>query len=433
MPAVSHREAYNMENREATETMLRAINPWWKDGKISSELAKPFRRPIFRELKKLMAYRQALILTGLRRVGKSTLLFQLIEDLLKANKPESILYISFDLGATNLAGMLEAYSRITGMEWKKEKMFVIIDEIQKRGGWQDELKLLYDNFPNMKLMLSGSSSVNLESDAIKALAGRHFIIGVKPLSFAEFLALRGKSKYLEKPNLWADDIRKEFGLYKRRPFPEVIGWKDEILIRQYMKESVLEKVAKGDLPERFRKINQELLMRLIESFYLHPGMYINYDALASDMKVGKKTLLEHVFYLEFAYLIRRVRNFRPRPLTASRKMQRIYPYHWSLAFALGGEDFKESMVASFIDAKYYWRDGGKEVDFVSEATKTAIEVKSGEARKEDASNLAMFSAINRMKAVVVHDGPERKERIGGVEVSFVPFWKFALAGQLSMP
>ncbi len=415
------------DDMEAAQTLV-AINPWWKDGRISKELAKPYRRKVFAEVKRLMGYRQATMITGMRRVGKSTLMFQMIEELLGKVPAERVVYFSFDLGSDSLLKILDEYSRVNGSDWKKGKLFVFLDEIQKLGGWQNEVKLLYDNFPMLKLVVSGSSSVSLEKEAISALAGRYFPVNVEPLSFAEFLEMGGNGKYAAKPLVWQSEIRKEFSEYARKPFPEITGWKDELLIRKYIRESVLDKVLRSDLPARFKGINEELLLKLVEMFYSQPGMLLSYDSLASEMKVSRKTLAKHIFYLEFAYLIRRVRNFRSRQFMASRKMQKIYPYHWAFVYAVGGGDISESLVASTIDAKFYWRKGPMEIDFIAEdGGLLPVEVKSGNARRDDLGSILYFCGKNRLgKAVVVHGGESKSEKHGKVDVSFMPFWEFAL-------
>mgnify|MGYP001128908337 CR=1 FL=1 len=68
---------------EAVKEIIELLNPWWKDNEISKELAKPYKRKIFDKISNLLNYRQIIILSGLRRVGKTTLLYQVIEHLLK--------------------------------------------------------------------------------------------------------------------------------------------------------------------------------------------------------------------------------------------------------------------------------------------------------------------------------------------------------------
>ncbi|MEW5897058.1 MAG: DUF4143 domain-containing protein [Nanoarchaeota archaeon] len=162
-------------------------------------------------------------------------------------------------------------------------------------------------------------------------------------------------------------------------------------------------------------------------------MYLNYDHLTSDLKISKKTLLKHVFYLEFAYLLRKIRNFRSRQLTASKKLQRVYPYHWGLIFTINGENIYESFVASTIDAEYYWRDKDKEIDFIiiKRNKIIPIEVKSANVKKNDLNNLVYFCNKNKIReAFLIYDGEYTKEKIGSLTVTYLPFWKFALKPNL---
>lgn len=143
--------------------ILDIINPWWKDGRVNSALAPEYHRDAFARLKKHIGLRQIILLTGLRRVGKTTLIYQLIEYLINSDvKKENIIYYSFDEQVEDIAKLLDDYSKLTGVEWKKEKCFVFLDEIQKLENWSNKIKLLYDSFPNLKFFVSGSASFILE-------------------------------------------------------------------------------------------------------------------------------------------------------------------------------------------------------------------------------------------------------------------------------
>lgn len=404
---------------------LKIINPWWKENSISEELAKPYRREIFNEIFDLINKRQVIILTGLRRVGKSTLIFQLIEDLLKKHPSEHLLYFSFDLTVDDPLEILDVYKELTGVEWEKEKVFLFFDEIQKLEKWGNKIKILYDHFPKLKIIVSGSSSVDLEKEAISTLTGRYFNVKVNPLFFKEFLQMKESRINLKKPLLWKTEIKKEFKEYLKKPFPEIITWESELLIKRYLKESIVDKIIRADLSARFKDVNEELLLKLVEIFYSEPGMYINYDSLSSDLKISKKTLIKHIFYLEFSYLIRKIKNLRSNALTASRKLQRIYPYHWGLLFAISEANVFESFVASMLDTKYYWREGKREVDFIIKGKSLLpVEVKSQRTREEDLKNLIYFSQEHKLdKAFLIYDGEEKEIQRKGVTIKYVPFWK----------
>src|SRR3989344_1178016 len=309
---------------------IRLLNPWWEDEKISEELAMQYKRSFFGKIQEFKRYRQIIILTGLRRVGKTTLMYQTIKELLNETDAKRVFYFSFDKEIDDLIDLFESYKELTGVDYKKEKIFVFFDEITRFKRWASELKLIYDSTPNIKFCISSSSSINLEEEAIKNLAGRYFLININPLNFREFLELKGKKKIIENYKLYEKEIKKEFFSYLLKSFPETIEWDNELIIKDYLRTTIIDKIIKSDLPERFNNINKELLYNLIGLFYKEPGFYLDYDSLSKSLKISKSTLYTHIFYLEFCYLIRIVKNYRPSTLSTSRKLQRVYPYWWNL-------------------------------------------------------------------------------------------------------
>ncbi len=411
--------------------VLELLNPWWKEKTISKELALPYRRKAFPKIKKLLDLRQIVVLSGLRRVGKSTLMYQLIEDLLKATTAEKILYFSFDERTENVLELLNKYSELTKVDWKKEKCYVFFDEIQKLPDWSNKIKLIYDSHPNIKFTISGSSSFELEREAKINLAGRHFAMYIEPLSFREFIDLKGSKIDLENTKLWEAEIKKEFESYLFRPFPEIVRLEELSLVKSYVKDNVIEKVLKIDLPKRFKNINEDILTTLVTLFYERPGTYINYDELSKELKISKTTLIRHIYYLEFAYVLRKVKNFRPSVRAASRKLQRAYPYHFSLEFGWSGKTDFETIAASFIDAKYYWREGGKEVDFlVIDKDILPVEVKEGHDvhASELASLIYFMKTFGIKKGAVIYSGKEEQVKIDGLIIEKIPLWKLFAAG-----
>jgi len=411
--------------------LLELLNPWWKEKEISEELAPPYRRKMFGELPELLKKRQIIVLSGLRRVGKSTMMYQLVEHLLRSGiSADRLLYFSFDEKVEDVVDVLMGYSELTKVNWKKEKCFLFLDEVQKLADWSNKIKLIYDAFPNLKIIASGSSSFHLEKEAKVNLVGRHFLVSVSPLSFEEYLEIKGSKIELDKQEMWKEEIIREFDNYLIRPFPEIINWKEDSLIKSYIKDNVVEKVLRVDLPTRFKKLNEDLLIRLIDIFYGSPGMYVNYDDISSDLKISKNTLLQHIYYLEFAYLIRKIKNFRPSKRLVSRKLQRIYPFHWALMFGWSGKVDFETIVATYLDAKYYWRKNGKEVDFLLvDKEITPIEVKdSKRIRREELSSLVYFmKKFDAADGFVVYAGKDGDIlKVGDSEIKKIPLWKLFL-------
>jgi len=406
------------------------LNPWWQEEEISKDLAKPYKRDVFPKLRKMLDYRQILIISGLRRVGKSTLMFQLIEHLLNFHDPKKILYFTFDKRIEKIEQLLKAYKELTGINWKKEKIYFFLDEIAKLKNWSEKVKIFYDFFPNIKFVVSSSSSIGLEKEAISSLGGRYFLVNVKPLSFREYLQMMGKGRMMDNISLWEEDIEKEFEKYLLRSFPEIVEWKDENAIKDYLRTTIVDKILREDLPQKFKDVNQDLLLSLVEIFFSQPGMIANFDDLSKNLKISKKTLLKHMFFLEFSYLTKRVRNFRMSMLTSSRKLQKIYAYWWNLLFPFCEEKSRimENFVCSILEAKHYWRKSGKEVDFLVKKGKEIIpvEVKIGKfITKAEIGGIISFMKKYAGRGIVAYYGGEKVEKINGKHIEFLPFWKLA--------
>ena len=411
---------------------IRLLNPWWEGEIISEELAKQYKRSFFDKIQEFKKYKQIIILTGLRRVGKTTLIYQTIKDLLSGADPKRIFYFNFDKEIDDLVDIFENYKELTGVDYKKEKIFVFFDEITKFKKWAGELKLIYDSSPNIKFCISSSSSINLEEEAVKNLAGRYFLINITPLSFREFLELTGKQKMAENHELYSREIKKEFFSYLLKSFPETVNWDNELVVKDYLKTTIIDKIIKSDLPERFSNINKELLYSLIELFYKEPGFYLDYDNLSKNLRISKNTLYKHIFYLEFCYLIRIVRNFRPSTLSTSRKLQRAYPYWWNLAYCYGENNDKilESFALSTMDGKYYWRNLEKEIDFIKIEGKNIlpIEVKNREKVEDrDLNTLKLFMNKYKIKkSLLLYLGDKKTKEFDGRKIEFVSFWSWLL-------
>lgn len=412
---------------EEISEILQLLNPWWDKGEISHDLAKPFKREIFAEITNVLKYRHIIILSGLRRVGKTTLLYQMIELLLKEKNKKNILYFNFDKKTEELTEILNHYSDLVDIDWKKEKIFVFFDEITKLDDWARKLKLIYDAFPNLKIFVSSSSSIGLEEEAIKNLGGRYFLKNVKPLSFAEYLNLRGKTKLIKNVKLYEREIERESRKYLLRSFPETVEWDDPLVIKDYLRTTIIDKIVKSDLPDKFGNVNRDLLYNLIRIFYQEPGTYLDYESLSKKFRISKNTLSDHISYLEYSYLIRRLRNFRVRAFASSRKLQRIYPYWWTLLYCYTENPDKifETVVGSVLDAKYYWRKNGKEIDFlhIKEKSIFPIEVKNKiELSSKDKATIIYFvQKYKTKKGTIIYNGKKSEEKI-----KYIPLWKWLL-------
>lgn len=413
---------------------LQELNHWWATKEVKKELVPETYRDIFHVIQKNFTRRHIQILSGLRRTGKSTILFQLINALLKEKTPPlHIFYCSFDepeLQEKRIEEILKEYTRITGIDYKKEKITVFIDEAQKSRYWTEEVKMLYDHFKNIKMLISGSASLDIVSSAKKNLAGRALYYELKPLHFREFLELKKITIHKHQSALHEELLKKEFEQFLMRPLPELVHEKDLPFIKNYIRNVVIDPVILKDIPKEFKDVDIFLLEKLIEVFLSNPGQYLNIDDLARDMKRGKTTLYKALFYLEFSFLIKRVFNFRPSTRTASRKLSRVYAYHPSLTLSFGipDEKYAENMVFFELDTKYYWRDKEKEIDFLKNML--PVEVKyTSKIDRHDTRWIVYFLKkyarhLNVKKAYII------TKDVGGKRnsIELLPLWKFCFSG-----
>jgi predicted AAA+ superfamily ATPase len=394
------------------EEALLLLNEWWQTGEVARDRLKEYKRDSYQKVRELLSYRQVTILTGMRRVGKTTLMFQLIDELLRETKPGRILYYSFDEGPRDVLDLFKGFQKLTKTDWKKEKIFVFLDEIQKLKNWSSKVKLIYDHFTNVKFMISGSASLMLESEAMENLAGRYFMEEIPPLSIKEYFELKRGTK-IENFNLYRSELELEVEDYLKRPFPEIVNWTEERRVYEYIKETVLSKIMKIDIPEVFGKVDVLLLEKLIELIFSEPGIILNLESLSKDLGVQKRTLLQHLYYLEFSKLVRILRNFRVSALAESRKLRKAYPYDASLVFPIHPSvdrgKILECAVVSRTGAKNYWRQGTRGVDFILKQPETlAVEVKSKEnLGTDDLRTLQWLSRKRGIKGVVIYLGESK--------------------------
>jgi len=168
--------------------ILHKLNPWW-DGQAA--LTQTIPRPRYlKQLKESLDRRDIVLVTGLRRVGKTTLLRQLIDDLLQDTAPLDILYVSLDaygLESYSIHDIVEQYRILHRLKIEK-KVHLFLDEVTAKPDFQRELKDFYDH-ENVKIYASASSA-SLFRDQKAYLTGRTRTMEILPLDFDEFLEFK---------------------------------------------------------------------------------------------------------------------------------------------------------------------------------------------------------------------------------------------------
>ena len=314
-------------SKEGLLKVLVSYNPWWKTGVVNPKLSKIYKRFAFYEAMKRLNQtdiRRTVVLTGTRRVGKTTIQYQMIEALLQNGvPPQKIVFISMDHPMLKLSAMNEILECYHENIYPEQDVYYFFDEIQYAQDWDKWLKTIYDMQPDTKMVATGSASPVLIKGSQESGAGRWSAIQVPTMSFYEYCELLN----VDRPDL-PDDLKITPLLYKTQRertqimlqlskvqnhfnrylqvggFPELALSDNDILAQQVMREDVVDKVLKRDLPSLYKIRNATELERIFLYLCNVSSEIVSIEAIAKELNgVSRPTVENYIEYLESANLI----------------------------------------------------------------------------------------------------------------------------------
>ena len=413
---------------------LSYFNPWWKDGKISPALTGR-RRAIFDEVIAFLDKRQIILLTGLRRVGKTTLIYQIIDELLKKGvAPYHILYFSFDETKYDLESMISQYElEVLQGNISGRKIFLFLDEIQKLEGWASKIKILYDAHPELKIYLSGSARIKMWKETRESLAGRFFDFLVAPLSFDEYLDFKGIAIDKNREKVFENEIKLNMSSYLASGgFIEALDFDDRTL-KRYIRESLLERVVFVDIPQSFKVGMPELLFKLISIAASNTGLYLDFKNLGNDLNIDQRTIASYISYLEYALFCRKLYNYSTNLLTTEKKMKRLYLSNTAFTIAMNQKVELPSVLEQFfvnlLGARFFLRTPQKEeIDIIYTAGNIVlpIEIKIRETiTKTDLKPLFRFlERYTLNEALMITLNTEALYESADRKIKAIPYWRY---------
>jgi uncharacterized protein len=343
-------------------------------------------RKLYREIAEVITSPEVVVVTGMRRVGKTTLLRYLFD------RVESVNKIWLDLeNPVNQRYFDEInYDRILA-DWEKLGLkkdgqnYVFLDEIQLVKNLPQVVKYLYDHY-QIKFVLTGSSSYYLKNLFTESLAGRKFIFELYPLDFGEFLQLKNSRIQLpareEKvtPVLFEliDQYYSEYleyggfpGVVSRANVQDKLKMLDDIFSAYFQ----LEVVQLGDF--RKTKVVRDLILLLMSRI----GTRLDVQKLSKELGVARETINNYLSFLESTYFIKLIKPFSRNRDTEIRRAPKFYLCDVGLARRLAKIDegviFENAVFNSlgwYGGVNYYQKKQGAELDFVVDE-KFSYEVK----------------------------------------------------------
>src|SRR5680860_725121 len=342
------------------ELILKEINrqnQHWDEKNSNFPESNRYKRYLFSDIINYLPYRQILSIVGLRRTGKTVLLKQVIEYLIKDKNVDrtSILFLSFDEAllskAIKLENYIDAYFE-NFLDNEKEQVYIFLDEIQYASKWQHILKRYYDANSNLKFIISGSSSLFLQKKSTESLAGRIFEFNLSTLSFSEYLDLISvKENLIKEYEEIIFDLKKfDLGIIAEKKikvenflakfgeetvvlfenylssghFPEIVSEQNEEVARKYIKESVYKKTIEFDIPKIFGIEKVDELRFLFEIFIHETGNELELQNIASEAEIDKKTLNRYLEYFKSSLLLNVVYNYTKSFRKSHRQLKKIY-------------------------------------------------------------------------------------------------------------
>lgn len=380
------------------------------------------------------------VFVGLRRAGKSYLMFQQMKRLLgKGHTYEEFLYFNFEddrAGEMNI-GDLDLI-KICYEEMYPYRPIFFLDEIQIVTGWEKFARRLADQ--GYRVYVTGSNAKMLSSEMATTLGGRYMIKNIYPYSFAEYLLAKRVPVY-EKNALYKH--QKEIITHYETYFgfgglPEVMRVSDK---REWL-SNLYQKIFFGDLLARYQIRNDFAMRLLIKKLAESVKQPSSYNRLAnvvsaSGKKISTDTIIDYLSYLKDSWLIFSVENICAK-LAEKASNKKYYfmdngilnLFLFDAATALLENQVAIRLKQRFGDDVYYFQDN-TEVDFFLPEPQWAIQVcyslSDTETRKREVNALLHISKrCSVKKYMIITKDDEEHFWEGEIEINAIPVWKWLL-------
>jgi len=410
------------------------------------------RRDIQDEIANYIPQREILIITGVRRSGKSSLMKLLCDDLLRNSdiSKNNLLYLNFEderFIPFTFEDFEPLYETFIELENPKGKIYMFLDEIQNISGWEKWLNRLYE-FEDVKIFVTGSNASLLSSEISTALTGRNRQIANWPFSLRESLRLKGvtfdtKSLYKRQKKV---EIKRRFNEYlELGGFPEVLKIEDTTLLDQYYKDIIYR-----DVIARYGIKNIQEIKELTLFLAANPGTLQSFKNMQNMIGVkSQNTAKNYLEALNNVYLFFSVDMFDYSLKRQIYNPSKIYCIDVALSNTISfkfsrniGHIYENVVFLELLRRNkelYYWRSGkGREVDFVIkqglriiEAIQVCFSLANEKTKKREIQ--ALIEAKDELQPdllTVITDNEESTVTVeslhGQAEINIIPLWKWLL-------
>lgn len=384
------------------------------------------------------------VFVGIRRAGKSFLLYQRMQQLLNQGVNwDEMLYLNFEderligMGVDDLNLLIEIHLEMYG-----KKPILFLDEIQNIAGWDKFARRMADT--KHKVYITGSNAKMLSADVRTTLGGRYITIDVYPYDFSEYLAANGMTltpTSLVATESKAEIMRKFNDYFYFGGFPEGAALNTK---RDYL-TSVYQKIYLGDIAARHSIDNTFALRVLFKKVAESIKQPVSFNRIANIVsstgaKVGTSTVINYMEYAKDAWLISSVNNIAGKLADKESTPKYYFNDNGILnLFLLDGEtSLLENLVAITLLRRYgredavFFYNKRIEIDFYIPDTSTAIQVcysldnTNGTFDREVGALIKFSKVLDCSRLLIITYSEEKTINIEDKVIEVVPVWKWLL-------
>jgi predicted AAA+ superfamily ATPase len=388
-----------------------------------------------------------LILTGVRRCGKSTLL----QELRRKNK-KSDYYLNFDddrLANFKLSDFQMLYELFIEQFGVQNDFY--FDEIQNIPGWERFVRRLHDQ--GKKVTITGSNASLLSRELGTHLTGRYWAIELYPFSFQEYLLFKKQNRLLDEINKTENKalLKKSFKEYfTLGGFPEYLKEQSPAYL-QNLYESILYR----DIMVRHKLTGEKIIKELLTSIASNVGKLISFNKIKKQLGLGSATTVKDYFqYFENSYLAFTVSQFKFSITKQILAPKKVYMIDLGLARILGfrfSQDQGHMLeMLVFLELKrhgqeMYYHQNQKECDFlikkgskITQAIQVSWSLRDPQTKAREVAGLVEALQEHKLKTGLILTEDEFSEEIvktpqGKLKIQIMPVWRWLLSKEKTKP
>lgn len=394
--------------------------------------------------------KKIITLIGVRRCGKTSIFYHMINQLIEKIEKTKILFLNFEderfeLNSDELDLILQAYMELYP-SYKLSECYFFFDEIQNIPNWEKFIRRMYDAI-SKNIFITGSNSKLLSSEIATSLRGRTLNFEIFPLSFKEYLSFKDIEVdfYSSKSLAFIKNAQESF--LKNGSFPEIL-FLEEIYANKTLQEYFNVLLYK-DLAERYNITNtvalKFFLKRIISSSTKQISINKIFNELkSSGIKIGKNTLYEFLEYVQNIYLALTLQKYDNSLINKELGEKKIYSIDIGLnnatEFRFSDDIGKSLENAVFLELKrkefdiYYYRTSKSECDFlvfdkntISDIIQVTFDMSDENTKSREIKGLIEACKNFDLKSGTIITFDSEDELIeNGIKIKIIPFYKWSI-------